>query len=45
MFQVIQKKLFERLEKKNRSNDIRPRSHESLKFWRRIWDQPVRYNN
>ena len=33
--------LFERLKKENRSNDIRPGSQESVRFWGRIWDQPV----
>ena len=33
MFQTNQVKLFERLEKENRSNDIRPGSHESVRFW------------
>ena len=45
MFQTNQVKLFERLEKENRSNDIRPGSHESVRFWGRIWDQPVTQNN
>ena len=37
-------KLFERLEEENRSNDIRPRSKESVRFWSEIWDQRVTYN-
>ena len=36
---------FERLQKENRSNDIRPGSQESVRFWSGIWDQPVTYND
>ena len=36
--------MFERLEKENRSNDIRSGSHESVRFWSRIWYQPVIHN-
>lgn len=43
MFQTNQSKLCERMEKENRSNGIRPGSHESVKLWSWIWDQP--YNN
>ena len=45
MFQTNQAKLFERLEKDNRINDIRPESQESVRFWSRIWDQPVTHND
>ena len=45
MFQTNQAKLFERLEKEKRSNDIRPGSQESIRFWSRIWDQPVTHND
>ena len=41
MFKKNHVKLFERLKKENRSNDIRPGSQESVRFWGRIWDQPV----
>ena len=34
-------KLFERLEKKNRSSDIRRGTQESVRFLSGIWDQPV----
>lgn len=37
-------KLFETLEKKNRSNDIRRESPQGSRFWRGISDQPVRHN-
>ena len=37
--------LFERLEKVDRSNDLRPDSEESKRFWSEIWDQPVLHNN
>ena len=40
-----QARLFERLEKENRSNELRPRSHENLKFWSRIWDLPFTRDN
>ena len=46
MFQANQVKLFERMEKEKRSNDIRPGSQGSLRFWdiicnaiSRIWIQ------
>ena len=45
IFQTNQVKLFERLEKENRSNDIRPGSQESLRFWSGIWDQTVTHND
>ena len=37
-------KLFETLEKENRSNDIRRESQQGSRFWRGICDQPVRHN-
>ena len=40
MFQANQRRLFERLEKVDRSNDLRPDSEESKRFWSEIWDQP-----
>lgn len=40
-----QTKLFERLEKENRSNDIIPGNQENVRFWSRIWDQPARHNS
>ena len=33
MFQINQVNFFERLQKENRSNDIRPGSQESVRFW------------
>ena len=39
--QYVQNRMFKRLKKENRSNDIRPGSQESVRFWGRIWDQPV----
>lgn len=45
MFQTYQAKLFERLEKENKRDDIRPGSKKSVRFSNGIWEQPVRYNN
>ena len=43
MFQTNQGKLFERLEKENRSNDIRPGTLKCVRFW--SGDQPVTHND
>ena len=32
------------MEKEKISNDIRPGSQETVKFWNGIWDLPVRHN-
>ena len=45
MFQTNQAKLFERLEKENGSNDIRPGNQESVRFWSEIWDQSITHND
>ena len=45
MFQTNQAKLLERLEKKNRSNNIRSRRQEIVRFWSGTWDQPVTKND
>ena len=45
MFQTNQAKLLERLEKKNRSNNIRSRRQEIVRFWSGTWDQPVKKND
>ena len=45
MFQTNQTKLLERLEKENRTNNIRPRSQEIVRFWIGTWDQPVTQND
>ena len=45
MFQASQVKLFERLEKENRSNDIRPGSQENVRFWSGIWNQRITHND
>ena len=45
MFQTNQVKLFERLEKENTSNDVRPGTQKSVRFWSRIWVQPVTHND
>ena len=45
MFQTNQGKLSERMEKENRSNDIRPGSQEGLRYCSGIWNQSVRHNN
>ena len=45
MFQTNQGKLFERLEKENRSNDIRTGSQEGLRYCSGIWNQSVKHNN
>ena len=45
MFQTYQAKLFERLEKENKRDDIKPGSKKSVRFLNGIWEQPVRYNN
>ena len=45
MFQTNQTKLFQRLEKEDKSDDIRPESEDSVKFWSGIWSQPVVHND
>lgn len=42
MFLTNQLILLERLEKENRSYDLRPRNQKVVNFWSGIWDLPVR---
>ena len=45
MFQVNQKKLFERLENNGREQEeVKPSKDEALEFWSKIWEQPVEHN-
>lgn len=46
MFLTNQAKIFgwKRMEKKNRKNDIRSGSQESVKFWNGKWVLPLRHN-
>ena len=44
MFQSNQKRLFERLENKERSDEVRPEAQESKKFWSDIWDNAASHN-
>lgn len=42
MFLTNQSILLERLEKENRSYDLRPRNQKVVNFWSGKWDLPVR---
>ena len=44
MYQSNQKRLFERLENKERSNEVSPDTQENKKFWSDIWDNPASHN-
>ena len=44
MYQSNQKRLFERLENKERSNEVSPEAQENKKFWSDIWDNPASHN-
>ena len=44
MFTNNQKMLFEKLEGKERSNDIIPEREEAKIFWKGIWEKDVNHN-
>ena len=41
MYQSNQKRLFERLENKETTNEVRHEAQESKQFWSDIWDNPA----
>ena len=45
MYSNNQKIFFERLEGKERSNDVIPDANETKTFWKEIWEKEIEHNH